>query len=94
MEKLRWHSKAYDAMDKISAKHYDLCFLELQLPDASGLEVIRRIEEFSPDTKIIIMIAPPLSDSSWESIGKETYQLITKPFDLTEIKYVLNSPTA
>jgi len=84
-------SNAYDAIIKINSNHYDICFLELQLPDASGLEVIKMIKESSPDTRTIIMTSPPINDDSKKLIEKWEYQVITKPFDLAEIKNVLNS---
>jgi DNA-binding NtrC family response regulator len=82
-------SNGTNAMVEISAKHYYVCFMELQLPDVSGLEVMKRIREVSPMTKLAVMTAPPMNDTLRGFVEKEATHMITKPFDLAEIKMPL-----
>jgi DNA-binding response OmpR family regulator len=79
-------SNGADAMTKIYSDLFDLCLLEVCLPDVSGIEVMRRIRSVSPSTRIAIMTAPPISDDSAGFVSSEANYFIEKPFDLSEIK--------
>ncbi len=46
-----------DALREIQGSCYDICFLDVQLPDANGLELMKTFRELSPKTIIIIMAA-------------------------------------
>lgn len=79
-----------DAMTDIQSHFYDLCFLDLCLPDVSGIEVIKHLRSLSPSTKIAIMTAPPITDDSAGLVLMEANYFIEKPFDLSEIKMLAN----
>jgi len=69
-----------------SSPYYQLCFLDLFLPDVDGIEVLKKIRELSPKTKVIVMTAGIVTNSLQESIEKNAYMFITKPFDLLQVK--------
>jgi DNA-binding NtrC family response regulator len=74
------------ALAEIASSFYDLCFLDIFLPDMNGVDLLNRFKELSPATKVIMMTAGTITDSMQESIEKNAYMFITKPFDLLEIK--------
>lgn len=74
------------ALQEIAASSFQLCFLDLFLPDVSGVDVLRRIREISPQTKVIVMTAGVVTPSMQESIERDAYMFITKPFDLLQVK--------
>jgi len=74
------------ALMEIASSPYQLCFLDLFLPDSDGIEVLKRIREISPQTKVIVMTAGVVTNSMQESIEKNAYMFITKPFDLLQVK--------
>lgn len=78
--------KGSDAITEIFSHFYDLCMLDICLPDISGIEVIKHLRLLSPATKIAIMTAPPISDDSKGCVLMEANYFIEKPFDLSEIK--------
>lgn len=78
--------KGSDAMTEIFSHFYDLCMLDICLPDISGIEVIKQLRLLSPATKIAIMTAPPISDDSKGFVLMEANYFIEKPFNLSEIK--------
>lgn len=79
-----------DAMAEIISHFYDLCMLDICLPDISGIEVIKRLRSLSPSTKIAIMTAPPISVDTTGFLLMEANYFIEKPFDLSEIKTLAN----
>jgi two-component system response regulator AtoC len=74
------------ALQEIGASQYHLCFLDLFLPDLSGVEVLRRMKETSPRTKVIAMTAGVVTSKMQETIEKDAYMFITKPLDLLQIR--------
>jgi DNA-binding NtrC family response regulator len=77
---------ASSALQEIAASPYQLCFLDLFLPDGNGMDVLKTMKEISPKTKVIVMTAGVVTRSMQESIEKDAYMFITKPFDLLQVK--------
>ncbi len=74
------------ALKAISENHFDICFLDIHLPDINGLEIMKKLRYFSPGTKIVIMTGSEISDSMMKSIQENAHMLMAKPFDLDRIK--------
>ena len=78
---------AQAALTELAALHYNLCFLDLYLPDSDGGDVLKKIGEISPQTKVIVMTAGVItSKEQEENIERNAYLFITKPFDLLHVK--------
>lgn len=45
---------AGEALSLASSRHFDLCLLDIELPDSPGIELLYKIREKCPDIKIII----------------------------------------
>jgi len=75
-----------DAIGEISRNHFDLCFLDVNLPDISGLDVMKKIKEVSPETRVVIMTASVLDDDMKNNIERDAYMFIPKPIELDVIK--------
>ena len=74
------------ALTQIADTCYQLCFLDVFLPDIDGVEVLKRIRDMSPRTKVIMMTAGIMTSNMKEIIEKNAYQFLPKPFDLLQIK--------
>ena len=74
------------ALTEIASSSYDLCFLDIFLPDMNGMDLLNRFRELSPATKVIMMTAGIITDSMREIIEKNAYMFISKPFDLLQVK--------
>jgi DNA-binding NtrC family response regulator len=79
------------ALSEIAASHFHLCFLDVYLPGMDGTEVLKRIAEISPKTKVIMMTAGIINDTMTETIEKNAHMFITKPFDLLQVKMLARS---
>lgn len=74
------------AISKIDEYSLDLCFLDINLPDISGLEVMKRIKKISPETRIAIMTASDIDINMKRAINASSAFFIQKPMDLSRIK--------
>jgi CheY-like chemotaxis protein len=79
-----------DAVHKIASHFYDLCLIDIHLPDINGLEILKQIKTFSPSTKIAVMTTPPIGHDAKKFIETEAINIIEKPYNLSEMKLLLN----
>lgn len=75
-----------EALVEIDACLYDICFLDLWLPDSYGLDLLPRIKEVSPESKVIVMSGAPLNDEAKQIIDRDAHVFIAKPFELVRIR--------
>jgi len=76
-----------DALNEINHIFYDLCFLDINLPDMNGLDLMKIFKKSSPATKIIIMTGGVVDEPEMlQSIQANANLLLPKPFDLDRIK--------
>jgi two-component system response regulator AtoC len=80
-----------EALQEVAVTPYHLCFLDIYLPDLDGIEVLRRITEISPQTKVIMMTAGGITMDMQRIIEKYAYMFLTKPFDLFQARMLANS---
>jgi CheY-like chemotaxis protein len=74
------------AIAAVSSDQYDICFLDVNLPDANGLDIMKQIRNISPDTKIAIMTGEHVTEDMMQSIAKDATIFVAKPVDLSLIK--------
>lgn len=64
--------------------------VDIFMPDGSGLELLSRIKEKSPETEVIIMTSRASLDTAVEAIRKGAYAYLEKPFNnIDEVGIVL-----
>lgn len=76
---------AKEAFDFVVNKEIDLVFLDLGLPDISGMEALRRIREDEPQLPIIILTADDSARKAVEALRLGAHTYISKPFEVDEI---------
>src|SRR5207245_2058939 len=62
-----------------------LVLLDLQLPDAHGLEMLDRIKTELPDVQVIILTAHDSLNNAIESIKRGAFHFISKPYASEEL---------
>jgi DNA-binding response OmpR family regulator len=78
-----------DAAHEVSSSFYDVCFLDVNLPDSNGIDIMQKIKKVSPKTEVIIMTAEELDDECKKKVEEMAYQFISKPFDFYQVKFIL-----
>jgi DNA-binding NtrC family response regulator len=62
-----------------------LVLLDLQLPDAEGLQMLEQIKREHPETQVIILTAHDSLNNAIESIKRGAYHFISKPYAPEEL---------
>ncbi len=79
-----------EGLNLLLQKHIDVVLLDLNLPDISGLDVLRKIKKVDVQSIVIIITAYGDIGSAVEAIKLGAYDYLTKPFDVEDIKIVIN----
>ncbi len=78
-----------EALAAVNEDFYDICFLDIHLPDTNGLDIMDTMRRTSPATKIIIMTGSEVNGAAMERIRSGAYLFVTKPFDLCKLKVIV-----
>ena len=76
---------ASQGLNLLKSKSPALVLLDLQLPDAEGLEMLDRIKTELPEIQVIILTAHDSLHNAIESIKRGAYHFISKPYAPEEL---------
>jgi DNA-binding NtrC family response regulator len=63
----------------------DLAFLDLKLPDGSGLELLREVKRIQPEIVVVLMTAFGELETAVEAMSAGAYWFMKKPFEQEEL---------
>lgn len=75
-----------EALQCISKDFYNLALIDIKLPDISGMELLEKIKECSPDTAAILMTGYASIDTSVKALNLGAEAYIIKPLNIEELK--------
>ena len=78
-----------EALHSVERDSYDIAFLDLMMPQVSGLELLAKIKEVHPETVVIIMTGYGTVESSVSAMKLGAYDFIQKPFNVSQLKLSL-----
>lgn len=69
-----------EALRKIQKTNFALAFLDIWMPELTGLEVLARVREGESHPKVIIMTSDGTPDNVLRAIREQAYEYVSKPF--------------
>lgn len=75
-------SSAIEAMNILETEKFDLVFLDIQMPQVSGMEALVTLKKLDPTMEIIIITAFGNTEIAVDVIKKGAYDFIPKPFKI------------
>lgn len=81
-------------VERAAQGSYELALVDLRLPDADGVDVIARLRETSPRTRVVAMSAFPEADQVRRAIRAGARDLIEKPIKQSALLWALERQLA
>ena len=82
-----WVQNGTETLDAIEDGSFDLLILDINLPDMSGLEVLKKIRggKKSPSMPVILLTAHDGIENKVKGLDSGADDYMTKPFDIKEL---------
>ena len=77
------------AQERLREDAYDVVLCDIMMPDGNGLDILREIKQQAPHTAVIMMTAYASTKSAIEAMKLGAYDYISKPFDVEELKVLV-----
>ncbi len=83
-------ASAEEAWAVLQTRVFDLVLSDINMPGISGLELVPRILERSPDTVVVMISGEQGIESAIEAMRVGAFDYITKPIDLRQVQAAVN----
>jgi two-component system, NtrC family, response regulator AtoC len=80
---------AVEALGTLSRQAADLAFVDLRMPDISGIDLLRQIREAVPACEVVLMSGFGTIDSAVEAVKLGARDYLTKPLDFQRVSALL-----
>jgi CheY-like chemotaxis protein len=78
-----------DALNILEKGPIDVVVTDIRMPDINGLDLLSRIREKYPSTKVIIMTAYGSPEVHKEATRRGSYFYLEKPFEISDIRTLI-----
>ncbi|MBM4265203.1 MAG: sigma-54-dependent Fis family transcriptional regulator [Deltaproteobacteria bacterium] len=78
-----------EALAALGSGEVDLAFLDIRMPEVSGLDVVTRAQEAGCSATLVIMTAQTTMANAVEAMKRGAYDYLTKPFDLDVVRLLV-----
>lgn len=80
-----------EGLDFLNKDIFDLLITDIRMPKADGFQILKKTQEVSPDTLVIMITAFGTTESAVEAMKLGAYDYIHKPFKIDEIRLVVKN---
>jgi len=84
-------SHGLEALKECEKAPFDLVITDIKMPKVNGMEVLQRIKDVNPNTKVIMITAFANMEGAIKSMKEGAYDYITKPFKIEDIKLAIEN---
>ncbi|MDP1535250.1 MAG: response regulator, partial [Rubrivivax sp.] len=80
-----------EAWALLVSQRFNLVITDMRLPDGTGLDLLRRLDEAGRSEKAIVITAYGSAENAVEALKSGAYDYLTKPVDLRQFRAVVAS---
>jgi DNA-binding NtrC family response regulator len=77
---------ANDGVQKVTEERPDLVLLDIVMPGADGLSVLKQMKSVHPDCQVIMLTGLNTARTAFTAKGTGAFDYVTKPFDVEELR--------
>ncbi len=74
------------AKETLAKKSFDMVISDLQMPNMTGMELLKHAKDTSPDLVFMLITAFGTTETAVEAMKMGAYDYITKPFKIDEVR--------
>jgi len=78
------------AIRSLEKGSYDVALLDLRMPGLTGIEVLGKIRQLSPETQVVILTGHATVDTAVQALRLGAFDYLTKPCKWAELEVILN----
>jgi DNA-binding NtrC family response regulator len=79
------------ALQRLAETPFAVIITDLFMPGISGLDILRRVKERTPQTHVILMTGHASTETAVEAMKEGAFDYLTKPINVKELKILLDN---
>ena len=80
-----------DALQSLANMPIQLCLTDIKLPDGTGLDIVRHIQQHCPDTAVAVITAFGSTELAVEALKAGAFDFINKPLAVNQLRNLIKS---
>ncbi len=80
-----------DARSLLEEDSFDICLTDMRLPDGDGIDLVRHIQQHSPELPVAVITAYGSMESAVEALKAGAFDFVSKPVNLNVLRNLVNS---
>jgi two-component system response regulator PilR (NtrC family) len=80
-----------EALAQLATQRFDLCLVDMRLPDGSGIDIVRHVAGELPDTPIAVITAHGNMQTAVEALKAGAFDFVSKPVDLPVLRRLVET---
>ncbi len=86
-------SDSAEAVEMMKSRHYDIIFLNVGLPDATGIGAFEQVKEVDPEAMVIMVTSHAEEELVKGAVTAGDYACLQKPFDMERVLTLVETVT-
>src|ERR1700693_675279 len=78
-----------EALAAVRAELFDAAFIDIRMPDMSGLDLLRKIKHQDESIEVVVITGYPTITSAVEALKEGAYDYLSKPLILDELQHLM-----
>ena len=83
-------SSGQKAIEMVRKDHFSVVFSDLNMPEISGMELLKQIKTISPETEVIIVSGYGTIETAIEAMKLGSYDFLQKPINFNRFKILID----
>jgi len=79
------------AQRMLKTDRYDLCLTDMQLPDGDGLELVKWIQQYSPNVPVAVITAHGNMETAVRALKLGAFDFVSKPLELAGLRKLVST---
>ncbi|NND00451.1 MAG: sigma-54-dependent Fis family transcriptional regulator [Gammaproteobacteria bacterium] len=80
-----------EAKAKLDSRQFDLCLTDLRLPDGTGMEIVKYVQDHHDNTPIAVITAFGDPKTAVEALKLGAFDYIAKPIEVEQLQAIIES---